>query len=493
MRNRSTKISTKLSLAVTMLVATIGGQACADQNTSSIDEKRPNIVFLLADDLGYGEIGSYGQEKIKTPNLDKLATMGMRFTDFYAGNAVCAPSRAVLMTGKHPGHVTIRGNQGYYPEQQTWGRVALRKDEQTLGELMQGAGYNTGFIGKWHLGLPEDTSTWAYSRGFNYAVQEQWGVADDDTTFDEREHWVNGQESSSFYDYTKFENLDEFRTNFAIKFLDKHQANKETKEQPFFLFMSYRAPHGHEFTVRNEHMYKEYQWPRGERHHATKITLWDQQVGRLLAYLEHIGEIDNTLIVFTSDNGPHQEFNDTSGAHDYKFFDSNGQYKGFKRDLYEGGIRVPHIAVWADKIKANSESNHIGSFQDFMTTFAEVAGVKSDDSLDGISILPTYLQQDNQQKHPYLYWEEQRKFTDNPRQSLSRAIREGSWKAVQVNMNKPIEIYNLDSDPSETKNLASKYPEKVKHFKELFTQSSVPAEQFPFAHDDKPIVVKKKK
>lgn len=492
MHQRSTKTAAKLAILVIFITTSVSVKVFADQaqTATSPSKQRPNIVFLLADDLGYAELGAYGQKRIKTPNLDKLATMGMRFTDFYAGNAVCAPSRAVLMTGKHPGHATIRGNQGYYPDRQAWDRVALRKDEQTLGELMQRAGYNTGFVGKWHLGVPEDTSTWAHARGFNYAVQEQWGEADDDTTFDERQHWVNGRESSSFYDYTKFDNLDQFRTNFAINFLDKHQQNKQTKEQPFFLFMSYRAPHGHEWTVRNDQMYKEYKWPEGERHHATKITLWDQQVGRLIDYLKHIGEFDNTLIVFTSDNGPHNERSTTSGDHDYKFFDSNGQYTGYKRDLYEGGIRVPHIAVWADKIVPNSESNHIGAFQDFMTTFADVAGVASDEGLDGISMLPSYLQQGKQQQHPYLYWEEQRKFDNKPRKSLLRAVREGAWKAVQVNLDKPIEIYNLDSDPSEMKNLATQYPEKVQHFKALFEQSSVPTEQFPFAHDETPIVVK---
>ncbi|WNC69136.1 sulfatase-like hydrolase/transferase [Thalassotalea nanhaiensis] len=483
----NTLLNTKAVLVISLFSLLIVDQTKAfaeNKSIQSVTEKRPNIVFLLADDLGYGELGAYGQKKIKTPNLDKLATMGMRFTDFYAGNAVCAPSRAVLMTGKHPGHATIRGNQGYYAEQKTWDRVALNKDELTLGELMQNSGYNTAFIGKWHLGVPEDTSTWASARGFDYAVQEQWGQSDEDTTFDEREHWINGQESSSFYDYTKFDNLDEFRTNFAIKFLDKHQQNQETKEQPFFLFMSYRAPHGHEWTVRNDQMYKEYHWPEGERHHATKITLWDQQVGRLLDYLKHIGEFDNTLIVLTSDNGPHNEHSTTSGKHDYKFFNSNGQLTGYKRDLYEGGIRVPHIAVWANKIKPNTESKHIGAFQDFMTTFADVADVKAPSELDGISLLPTYLQKGKQQEHPYLYWEEQRKFDNKPRKSLLRAIRQGNWKAVQVNLDRPIEIYNLENDIDETDNLAKQYPEKVKHFKALFEQSSVPAEHFPFAHTD---------
>ncbi|WP_440875645.1 sulfatase-like hydrolase/transferase [Thalassotalea sp. PLHSN55] len=437
--------------------------------------EKPNVVFLLADDLGYGELGSYGQQTIKTPQLDNLAAQGMRFTDFYAGNAVCAPSRAVLMTGKHAGNATIRGNKGFFQETNRWGRVSLKEDELTLGNMMQNAGYQTAFIGKWHLEDPNNLDTWAYARGFDYAVQEQWKRADSKIYFDKTTHWINGVNDKKLYDHQKWDNIDEFRTNFALEYLDTIKSN----EQPFFLFMSYRTPHPHEEMLRNKTLFAEQDWAEAEKHHARKITLWDKQVGRLIDHLDAIGELDNTLIIFTSDNGGHSAM-----GHDHKFFNSNGILRGFKRDLYEGGIRVPHFAVWANKIKAGSTSAHIGSFQDFMPTLAEVAQINVPEITDGISILPTYLGQANkQQQHEYLYWEEQR--NQNPDKSLIRAIREGDWKAVQVGLAGEMEIYNLKDDVRETNNLASQYPQKVARYKELFNASTSYTEHFPFAHQAK--------
>lgn len=431
------------------------------------DIKQPNIVFLLADDLGYGELGAYGQKKIKTPNIDKLTTMGMKFTDFYAGNAVCSPSRAVLMTGKHSGHATIRGNKGLQPY--GWDRVSLRKDELTMGEMLQGAGYQTAFIGKWHLEDPNDLETWAYARGFDYAVQEQWKKYNSKIYFDERFHWINGINERVLYDYTEWDSLDQFRTNFAMTFLE----TKRDPNKPFFLFMSYRAPHSHEKFIRNTTMYKEQGWPEIERQHATKITLWDREVGRLIDYLIEAGEFDNTLIVLTSDNGGH-----SADGHNHTFFKSNGVLRGFKRDLYEGGIRIPHIAVWPGKIKAGSQSNHIGAFQDYMPTFAEVAGISKPKNIDGISILPEYLGK-TQPQHDYLYWEET--VNQHPVKGTYRAIRHGDWKAVQYGLTSPIQIYNLANDISETNDLAAKYPEKTTYYRTLFKQSTRAVASFPFA------------
>jgi len=441
------------------------------QVLANTEGNKPNVLFLLADDLGYGELGSYGQKTIKTPEIDKLADQGLKFTNFYAGNAVCAPSRAVLMTGKHAGHNTIRGNKGLHKSTNHWGRVSLRKDELTLGEMMQSAGYQTAFIGKWHLENPNDLDTWAYSRGFDYAVQEQWKRADSKVYFDKTTHWINGINDKKLYDYTKWDNIDEFRTNFATEYLDSIKKD----DKPFFLFMSYRTPHPHEPMLRNKSLFSDKDWAEAEKHHARKITLWDKQVGRLINHLEMIGELDNTLIIFTSDNGGH-----SSAGHDHKFFTSNGVLRGFKRDLYEGGIRVPQIAVWANKIKPGTVSEHIGSFQDFMPTLAEIAGTKIPEVTDGISILPTYLGQSKKQKqHPYLYWEEQR--NRDPKKALLRAIREGDWKAVQVGLQGDMEIYNLKDDISETTNLADKYPEKVARYKKLFKESSTYTPHFPYA------------
>ncbi len=439
--------------------------------TSSEVTKKPNILFLLADDLGYGELGSYGQDKIKTPNIDELARHGKKFTQFYAGNAVCSPSRAVLMTGKHSGHATIRGNKGHHPNN-VWDRVSLRKDELTLGEMLQQADYQTAFVGKWHLENANDLETWAFARGFDYSVQEQWKMDNSKIEFDERMHWVNGINQRTLYDYTKWDNLDEFRTNFAMEYLE----TIKTPDKPFFLFMSYRAPHGHEKLIRNKSLYKDKGWPASERHHAAKITLWDKQVGRIINYLKETGEYENTLIVLTSDNGGHNE-----GGHDYRFFKSNGELRGYKRDLYEGGIRVPNIVVWPGKVAKNSVTDHISGFQDIMPTLAEVANAEVPSITDGVSFLPTLLgQPEKQNTHEYLYWEETKNRDIN--KALYRAIRHGNWKAVQYGLKGKLQLFNLANDISEQHDIAKKHPEKVKYYKALFKKSSVPVTYFPYAN-----------
>ena len=464
--NRIVKVTTLLYSVILLTICMQISWAEASNTDKSAVPNKPNVLFLLADDLGYGELGSYGQKQIKTPNIDARAKAGKRFTNFYAGNAVCSPSRAVLMTGKHSGHATIRGNKGLY-EDGGWRRVSLRKDELTIGQMMQQAGYQTAFIGKWHLENANDLDTWAYARGFDYSVQEQWKMSNSKIYFDERYHWINGVNERELYDYTKWDNLDQFRTNFALNFLE----TKRDESKPFFLVMSYRAPHAHEKLIRNKSFYADQAWPEPERHHAAKITLLDVQVGRIVDYLKRSGQYENTLIVFTSDNGAHGE------GHDYKFFESNGKLRGFKRDLYEGGIRVPQIAVWHNKIKPNTVSDHIGSFQDFMPTLADVAGVKIPEITDGVSMLPTYLGK-LQPKHEYLYWQEAKH--KNPDTSLYQAIRHGDWKVVQYGLKGEVELYNLASDEAEQNNLAAEFPEKVTYYKNLMQASSTPVEHYPF-------------
>lgn len=453
----------KLTTLSFCLLLIIGG--CHTQSSNPV---KTNILFLLADDLGYGELGAYGQKVIKTPVLDELANQGMRFTDFYAGTSVCSPSRAVLMTGKHSGHATIRGNNGMY-ENDVWKRVPLKKDETTLGEMLQGAGYQTGFIGKWHLGNPNDESTWAKSRGFDFAVQEQWSSRFGGREFDERVHWVNDDRDTIRYEQDKYDCIDVFRTNFAMDFLDRKDDKK-----PFFLFMSYRIPHGHERYIRNKELYADKGWTEKERIHAAKITLLDQQIGRLLKRLEDDGDLKNTLVLFTSDNGAHHE------GHDHLFFESTGGLRGFKRDMYEGGIRTPFIAVWKDKIKPGSTSNHQGAFYDFMPTFAELAGVDSPGE-DGISIIPE-LTGNKQSKHDYLYWELQldgwnRKM---PKGGFRQAIRKDDWKAVRYGAESDIELYNLKDDMYETKDVAVDHPELVEEMIGLFKASRTETEGFPY-------------
>ncbi len=432
-------------------------------SNSYCQNKKPNILLLLADDLGYGELGCYGQEMIKTPTLDKLARQGMIFTDFYAGNAVCSPSRAVLMTGKSSSYNTIRGNSGYFNDDK-WMRVALKRDETTAAEMLREAGYQTGFVGKWHLGDPNDLATWAYNRGFDYAVQEQWDSRFGGTQFDEQMHWINGQQDSIYYRVKEWDCKDEFRTNLAFEYL-----NKLEKDKPFFLFMSYRAPHGHEYTIGNNTLYQDKDWPKQERLHASKITLLDKQIGRMLSKLEEMGELDNTLVIFTSDNGPH---NETRG-HEVEFFNSNGALRGVKRDVYEGGIRVPMIAYWKENIKAGAVSLHLSGFQDLVPTFAEIAQAKTPKASNGISLVAELLGQ-KQEQHKYLNWEFQLDgwYRKLPKGGFRQSARIGKWKGVRYGSGAKIELYDLNSDIAEKKNVASEHFEIVKQIEEIFKNRS---------------------
>ncbi len=432
--------------------------------------EKPNILFLLADDMGYGELGSYGQQVIRTPFLDNMAEQGIRFTDFYAGNAVCSPSRAVLMTGKHAGHVSIRGNQGIY-ENNVWDRVALSKDEMTIGEILQTAGYQTAFIGKWHMADPNNLSTWAYYRGFDFAVQEQWSGKSGGRIFDESVHWINGMEDSIRYDKEQYDCIDEFRTNFALDYIDNMERDK-----PFFLFMSYRTPHANEIYIRNMELYNDRGWSETERRHAARITLLDREIGRLLNKLKEKNILENTLILFSSDNGPHHE-----RGHDPFFFKSSGGLRGGKRDLYEGGIRVPLIVNWKDRIQAGSVTKLPCSFCDIMPTLAEVAEIELPEGIDGISVLPEFLGQ-NQKEHEYLYWEIQ---LNNKSGSLSdrgfrQAVRLDNWKAVRYGTNSPIELYDLDEDINESINIAGSHPGIIEEIGSLLKTVRTDVEHFPY-------------
>lgn len=428
--------------------------------------KQPNILFLLADDLGYGELGVYGQEIIQTPVLDDMAKNGIQFTNFYAGSPVCSPSRAVLMTGKESSINTIRGNKGIYPDG-TLDRVALKKDEITLGEMLQGAGYQTAFIGKWHLDLPGDVSTWAHHRGFDYAVQEQWGILPNGTKSPDAWEWVNGVQDSIFYDINKWNCQDEFRTELAFDYLD----TKRKEDKPFFLFMSYRAPHGHERYISNKELYSEKGWPEKERRHAAKITLLDTQIGRMLEKLEDMGELENTLIFFTSDNGPHKE------GHDPEFFNSNGVLQGVKRDVYEGGIRVPTLAYWKGTINEGTVSDFIASGQDFMPTIADAVGIPTPQQSTGISILPI-LQGNTPKNREYLNWEFHR-IGENPK-NFRQSVRFGNMKGVRYGANNPTEIYNLETDISESNNLADDHPALVEKANKIFLEERTENELFPY-------------
>jgi len=436
------------------------------------NDTRPNIVLLLADDLGYNELGSYGQKIIKTPHIDSLAKKSMMFTDFYAGSTVCSPSRAVLLTGKSSSHVSIRGNAAFIKDS-VWRQIALDKNEYTLGEMFKEAGYQSAFVGKWHLDTADQPETWAFSHGFDFAAQEQWGGSTD--KYKNPGLWLNGNEEQLPYDFNKHDCKDAFYTDTAFKFLEE-----KSNEKPFFLFMSYRAPHSFEGPIRDTLWYSEEDWPKVEQAQAAKITLQDQQVGRLLEKLESMNELDNTIVLYTSDNGAHFNHDNVNG-HQLEFFDSNGNLRGGKRDLYEGGLRVPLIVYWKNKIIPGSKTNHISGFRDIMTTFAEIIGIKKPSHNKGISFLPTLLNQ-KQKKHEFLNWEFQLSgsFQELPDGGFRQSVRLGDFKAVRYGINSKTEVYNLKEDESETIDIANLHPKIVEKAEQIFLSERSDTFGFPY-------------
>ncbi len=441
--------------------------SCSQKN-----DTRPNIVLLLADDLGYNELGSYGQKIIKTPYIDSLAKKSMMFTDFYAGSPVCSPARAVLLTGKSSSHVSIRGNAAFIRDS-IWRQIALDKNEYTLGEMFKEAGYKSAFIGKWHLDTADQPETWAFSHGFDFAAQEQWGGSTD--KYKNPGLWLNGNEEQLPYDFNKHDCKDAFYTDTAFKFLEE-----KSNEKPFFLFMSYRAPHSFEGPIRDTLWYSKEDWPKVEQAQAAKITLQDQQVGRLLEKLESMNELDNTIVLYTSDNGAHFNHDNVNG-HQLEFFDSNGNLRGGKRDLYEGGLRVPLIVYWKNKIIPGSKTNHISGFRDIMTTFAEIIGIKKPSHNKGISFLPTLLNQ-KQKKHEFLNWEFQLSgsFQELPDGGFRQSVRLGDFKAVRYGINSKTEVYNLKEDESETNDIANLHPKIVEKAEQIFLSERSDTFGFPY-------------
>ena len=461
------KLKLKYKSIIKTLIASFFIVSCSQKN-----DTRPNIVLLLADDLGYNELGSYGQKIIKTPHIDSLAKKSMMFTDFYAGSTVCSPSRAVLLTGKSSSHVSIRGNAAFIKDS-VWRQIALDKNEYTLGEMFKEAGYQSAFVGKWHLDTADQPETWAFSHGFDFAAQEQWGGSTD--KYKNPGLWLNGNEEQLPYDFNKHDCKDAFYTDTAFKFLEE-----KSNEKPFFLFMSYRAPHSFEGPIRDTLWYSEEDWPKVEQAQAAKITLQDQQVGRLLEKLESMNELDNTVVLYTSDNGAHFNHDNVNG-HQLEFFDSNGNLRGGKRDLYEGGLRVPLIVYWKNKIIPGSKTNHISGFRDIMTTFAEIIGIKKPSHNKGISFLPTLLNQ-KQKKHEFLNWEFQLSgsFQELPDGGFRQSVRLGDFKAVRYGINSKTEVYNLKEDESETIDIANLHPKIVEKAEQIFLSERSDTFGFPY-------------
>ena len=458
-----------LAAASAPMPAMLSSCASAEQITAG-RKKRPNIIFILADDLGYGDLGCYGQATIKTPNIDRMAEQGMRFTDHYAGSTVCAPSRCSLMTGQHTGHCLVRGNA----------RVPLRPSDVTVAELLKAAGYATGIVGKWGLGEAASTgipNKQGFDYWFGYLNQRHAHNYYPDYL------WLN-EEKVRLKNIVKpvnppggvatkrLEYSHDLFTKEALAFLERSQ------DKPFFLYLAYTIPHANNearqkgMEVPSLGQYADKDWPEPQKGHAAMITRMDRDIGRLFAQLKQLGIDDDTLVMFSSDNGPHKE-----GGADPAFFESWGPLRGYKRALYEGGVRVPMIARWPGKIKAGSVTNHVSAFWDLLPTCTELAGIEAPENIDGISYLPTLLGKPKKQKeHGYLYWE----FHE---QGKRQAVRMGDWKGVRLNVaknpNGPIELYSLKDDLREKHNVADQYPEIVGRIEKYMKAARTPSEHWP--------------
>lgn len=474
-------------------------------------ENRPNIIFILADDLGYGELGCYGQEKIETPNIDGLASEGIRFTQHYSGAPVCAPARCVLLTGKHSGHAYVRGNDEWASRGAVWSYEAMIADStlegqrplpsttQTLAKLLQSSGYETGMIGKWGLGAPNTESIpnkmgFDYFLGYNcqrqahtyypvhlYENEKRIYLGND--TIAPNTKLASNADPLSLLSYNDF-NLDSYAPD--VMFEGMMEFVDANKEHPFFFYWASPIPHvplqapqkwvdyyhkkfGDEEPYLGDKGYFPNRYPRAT--YAAMISYLDERVGQLVKKLKEEGIYDNTLIIFTSDNGPTY-----AGGADADFFNSaapfNNDYGYTKGFVHEGGIRVPMIASWPAKIKAGSETAHISSFIDVLPTLCEITNSSIPEEVDGISYLPILLNNAPQKEHEYLYWE-------FPEYNGQQAIRWGDWKAIRKNIQKgnmEIELYNLKEDIREENNVASQHPEIIAKMTLMLKESHQKAE-----------------
>jgi arylsulfatase A len=469
-----------LPLALIFLSSSLVFTNCDSKEEKTIElDKKTNIIFILADDLGYGDLGFLGQQYIETPNIDRLAKEGMFFTNHYSGATVCAPSRSSFLTGLHTGHTPIRGNKEVQPE----GQYPMPDSIPSVAKVMEIAGYKTGAFGKWGLGFigtTGDPNHQGFEQFYGYNCQRYAH------RYYPAHLWHNEEkvllEGNGWLEKTVY--APDVIQKETISFLENN------KDNPFFLFMPIVLPHA-ELAAPDDEIFQKYRAKFGDEKpfparegseygpdlnisayqsqpyphaaFAAMVERIDMYVGEVLAKLDELGLTENTLIVFASDNGAHQE-----GGADPDFFDSNGVFRGHKRDLYEGGIRTPMIAWWPGKIKAGSQSDHISAFWDLLPTFADVAGADISAKIDGISFLPALLGQKDQKQHEYLYWE----FHE---QGGKQAVRQGKWKAVKLQVfgseNPTIELYDLSNDIGEENNIAALNPEKVKELEGLMNSS----------------------
>ena len=437
--------------------------------SANADTKKTNIILIMVDDAGYGDFGCYGQKLFTTPNIDRMAASGMLFTQHYSGSTVCAPTRCSIMNGVHTGHAFVRGNREVQPE----GQAPIPSDMITIPKLLRKAGYVTGMFGKWGLGAPKssgDPMNQGWDEFFGYNCQRQAH------TFYPKHLWHNYEKvmlDGKTYSHDliqekalQFIRDNEKKTFFAYLPLTIPQAAMQCPEEDvapfrkkFPQFENKIGKYSHGSIIRNP-----------VAAFAGMMTRMDRGIGQILDLLNELDIAENTLVLFTSDNGPHYE-----GGHQPGFFNSNGPLKGHKRDLYEGGIRVPLIAYWPGKIKSGSVSNHICAHWDLMPTFCELAKISEPNHTDGISYIPA-LTGKKQKRHAYLYWE----FHSY---GNAQAIRMGDWKGIRLKVkndpNAPIQLFDLKKDIGETNNIAANHPDIIRRFTKLFKTAHTPSERFP--------------
>ncbi|MCU0376779.1 MAG: arylsulfatase [Bacteroidales bacterium] len=443
------------------------------------EPSKPNIILIVADDLGFGDLSMTGQTKFSTPNLDQMAAEGIFLSNHYCGSTVSAPSRAALLTGKHTGHTSVRGNQ---PAQ------LLHDEEVTIAEKMKEAGYVTGAIGKWGIGHPPPTddprrngfdhffgyiNMWHahnFYPEFLYENGERYPLSGNKLyETDGKNPWINEPEGTGVAE-TKEQYVPFLIDEEALGFIEQ---NKDTA---FFLYLAYNTPHANNeagsflnngMEVPDYGEFADKEWPDPEKGFAQMMHNLDASVGKINNRLKELGIDENTIVIFISDNGPHDE-----GKHDANFFNSSGIYRGTKRDLYEGGIRTPFIAKWPAVIEPGRKSEHVSAGWDILPTLCDIAGASSPDSIDGISFLSVLRgDEENQPKHEYLYWE----FYE---MGGKQAVLKGNWKGIVLNVRRgnpsAMELYDISTDPSESKDVASEYPEIVKELQKIMQEAHTP-------------------
>lgn len=424
--------------------------------------RKPNIILIMADDLGYGDLGCYGQQKIKTPFIDQLASEGMRFSQAYAGGPVCTPSRCVLMTGVHNGHAAARDNIPHY-------NTYLREGDITVAELLQQADYRCGGVGKWSLG-DQDTEGKATNQGF-----DMWFgyLNQDHAHYYYTEYLDDSYRASNDYRYELPGNT-ETRKYYSHSIIADRalQFIRDSHDKSFFLYAAFSLPHysaltedKDQFAVPSVEPYAEKDWDDKSKKYASMVHMLDRDVGRMMELLDELGLTDNTLVIFTSDNGGHRVL--------WEGFDTNGPLRGHKRDLTEGGIRVPFIARWPGEVPAGECSDEVIAFQDFLPTMAELAGVSIPESTDGISVLKA-LKGKQMEEQRTLYWD-----YGHCRDRYDQAVRLGNWKGIRFGAESSIQLYNLEEDIGEEHDLAKKYPAIVKEIDEIMRSACIPDKRYP--------------